>query len=677
MVSESISRPRRDELQRLRSYNQFASYYENIPAMTADLPRIAAMGFTSIWVNPLFAPSRDLEAIKKEITRGIDAAGGENSHKRLHAKAGSPYALRGLDINSALSAHKDEKLSAAERRGRDYADIRAYTDKARELGMTPLFDFVMRHVAVDNPLVAEHPHWFKRHANGNFMFFGRDENYRTHSQSWDDVLEFDYGNPQATREIIDQHLKPMAELVVKQFGFAGLRIDAAGMVPDQVYREIVPFIDKLCLEEHGAPALMLGETLGQDVSHFLGVGGHMDYVYNSVYFYPFTKNFWLADNTSLSYAKGMLQQHVGPTVGFIGNHDVTRGADHYLNNKHVRGTALQTAIRKGCKNPHIREGVLNLFSALCHKGSLEQDSIDKVTRVIDLAFPGEDPAKALLSYRNLSALMVKASPTSSRGRAIYGAITDVLFAAAYREAAVDEYGATYHSANKGPLNELDLVKLLPLNTDRENLTRHLRQAMCFAAFASDGGWFFQLGDEWGVTKRTNLFTASPRDLQQRAAPDLDLSGFVGSVNKVLAQLPGPVNLEWVQRCYLQSPKDPGMATFLIHQGEGFSQPAHMIVANLGLAPLALSLADYKELRRADGRNTGPGKDAPPACVYLCGNIELSVALQHELARTGVKVFDAEAEKTLTGPAKVRMPASPDRHKVAAAFRIPAEAANQL
>jgi len=225
--------------------------------MTDDLKRIKDMGFSSVWVNPLFEPCKTVDWITEEI-RKVEAERGIAKTK-IHSKAGSPYAVRSFSINEKISNYASSGLSEEDRQKADYKDVRAYTDKCRELGLVPMTDIVMRHVSADSDLVKKHPHWFKRHSNGNFVIFGRDENYKAQGQSWDDVLEFNFDDPIVMEEVLEDHIRPMCRILINEFGFEGLRIDAAGKIPKQVYDRVIPLIDMLCL---GSGLIDYGFTKG-------------------------------------------------------------------------------------------------------------------------------------------------------------------------------------------------------------------------------------------------------------------------------------------------------------------------------------------------------------------------------------------------------------------------------
>ena len=176
----------------LRLYNQFPRNYANIGVMTKQLAEIAAMGFNAVWVNPLYETGES----KKKL------CGLNNKNKHIlslsdSTQSGSLYAMKDNSlINSSFSEYLN--LSADERKPLDIESLKKYTAEAANHGLTPIFDLVLKHVAIDSPLVA-HPdtaHWFKRHPNGKLDIHGINENgIVTKAHPWDDVASFNYDDP--------------------------------------------------------------------------------------------------------------------------------------------------------------------------------------------------------------------------------------------------------------------------------------------------------------------------------------------------------------------------------------------------------------------------------------------------------------------------------------------------
>ncbi len=294
---------------RLRLYNQFPGSYPSIEAMIRDLARIREMGFKQVWVNPLYAPCSE-----NFITPG---------------NTQSPYAMQNeRELNPLYKMR--------------FEDLKAYTRRAKELGLVPLFDFVARHVAIDHPLVQRCPTWFKRHPNGNFVIHGMDENYQlTMENPWSDVATFDYSNPDILQQIFTDFWKPFIDFNIRELGFSGARLDAVGHVSRQAHEILLPYIDHVCEQVHGTPAYLVAETVGNaSIDQDLVTKGLVTHTMNSAYWMPGPEghnnneyDIWKNDANWYAHTKGVLQQ-VAPTAGHAGSHDEVR-YPHYLRQKGI------------------------------------------------------------------------------------------------------------------------------------------------------------------------------------------------------------------------------------------------------------------------------------------------------------------------------------------------------
>ncbi|NDB25490.1 MAG: hypothetical protein EB021_08600, partial [Gammaproteobacteria bacterium] len=49
-----------------------------------------------------------------------------------------------------------------------FEDFKRFVDRAHELGLRVILDWVANHSAWDNPLVSQHPEWYERDWKGDF-----------------------------------------------------------------------------------------------------------------------------------------------------------------------------------------------------------------------------------------------------------------------------------------------------------------------------------------------------------------------------------------------------------------------------------------------------------------------------------------------------------------------------
>ena len=210
----------------LRLYNQFPSMYANLSEMTADIPRIAAMNFNAVWVNPVHLSSRI------QVQRG---------KSRVSA---SYYAA--IDFYSIDNLIGDED------------SLHRWIRTTREHGLIPVFDLVLKHVGVGIDFNTQKlkKEWFQPQNNESSM---------------NDVIDFVYsfqeGESPATIRANEEQLKVIWREIFENFwkpyikhwldiGFNGVRLDAVRYLPSYVLRDVCAYVRELKRE-----AVIFGELL--------------------------------------------------------------------------------------------------------------------------------------------------------------------------------------------------------------------------------------------------------------------------------------------------------------------------------------------------------------------------------------------------------------------------------
>jgi glycosidase len=142
----------------------------------------------------------------------------------------------------------------------DEADFRALVDAVHVRGMKLILDWVPNHTAWDHPWVTDHPDRYTRNAAGE-MTHPRDEDGNL--TDWVDVVELDFSNPETRRAMIAE-----MRYWLEEFGVDGFRVDVAGMVPDDFWREAIPQLRSsgatFLLAEWGDPRM---HGLGFDLTY--------------------------------------------------------------------------------------------------------------------------------------------------------------------------------------------------------------------------------------------------------------------------------------------------------------------------------------------------------------------------------------------------------------------------
>ena len=148
--------------------------------VTADIPRIAALGATVLYLMPLHPI-------------------GERGRK---GSVGSPYAIRDYRaIDPALGTEQD------------FADL---VGAAKAHGLRVMLDVVFNHTAQDSVLVAEHPEFFHQDDQGNPI---------STVPAWTDIIDLNHDAPGLADYLIDC-LQGWVDR-----GVQGFRCDVASLVP--------------------------------------------------------------------------------------------------------------------------------------------------------------------------------------------------------------------------------------------------------------------------------------------------------------------------------------------------------------------------------------------------------------------------------------------------------------
>lgn len=336
-------------MKRTSLYNIYPSLYENLQAIIDDIPRIKDMNFQGVWLNPLFESS----TVPSPKT----------------GKFGSPYGPQSFKVDRRYT--DGEQLSHEN----STKAVRELTDALRDAGLRVQSDVVFLHVAHSHPLINNDHEAFKDcpvlskipEDVDTKRWFKHGHTQSMAGDIWDDVIPFNYEDPQIRAEIMEYYLKPYVHQIIKEWGFDGLRIDSAGLVPKVIYDDLIWYAQSLCQEEHGKELSTLGETVGLSMEEYTHLQEFIDNSYSSSYWIligdlcewkmegrdhnMFIKNWELSsqnmvqpddkkrliyshlagilndDNSVLYHMAGFMNSNVAPTVGFAGNHDTASSSD--------------------------------------------------------------------------------------------------------------------------------------------------------------------------------------------------------------------------------------------------------------------------------------------------------------------------------------------------------------
>ncbi|MCS5709962.1 alpha-amylase family protein [Candidatus Berkiella aquae] len=208
----------------------------------------------------------------------------------------------------------------------DSRAMKAFTTRAKQLGITPMFDVVLNHLAVDAPFIEQNKELF------NFD----DKTYPdTTAFSYSKLLGTLRGAPypvaeqelalQQIPQIINVYWRPFIDLYVKQWGFSAARIDCVGKIPQQLRSAVYDLIRQgVAEQENPGPVIILEEALFSNmtpqefVSKVKNAGA--THITGSSYYAEREWHGGLRGNYNQEdYYKQTMAQH--GVVNFTGNHD--------------------------------------------------------------------------------------------------------------------------------------------------------------------------------------------------------------------------------------------------------------------------------------------------------------------------------------------------------------------
>ncbi len=259
-----------------RIYNLFPLLVGPVSAWSRELPRIAAMNFDWVYVNPFHEAGF----------------------------SGSLYATR--DTDRLDPRFREDGVD-------DDDAIRGFCRAAAEAGLRVMADLVVNHASKDSTLAETHPDFFVRDADGAlhspFAVDPVDPSKRT---VWGDLAEFDYATP-AARDGLAAHWDAYIARM-QGLGIAGFRCDAAYKVPPDVWRGLIG-----AAKARDAGTTFAAETLGCTVDEAAATAeAGFDYLFNSFAWWDYRAG-WAVE----AQARTRL---LAPSIAFPENHDTERFA---------------------------------------------------------------------------------------------------------------------------------------------------------------------------------------------------------------------------------------------------------------------------------------------------------------------------------------------------------------
>ncbi len=510
-----------------RNFKDDSAKRSAIDVMTAELPRIAELGFNAVMVNPLVS----LSNIGKPPADQFHSGAPLPEHTEHSPRRGSLYAMRDpalINEEWAAPNQTDEKDKQQALR----QSIREFTRTARDNGLVPMYDIAFSHLAMDSPQVTEETMpvydndgnvketintsgWFGRYNGGRLqgkpVMPGVDHDgiVRTEEKLvWSDVAIFNYDDDTTRREIIEYLWEPYIDRLV-DLGFTGLRVDSIAQQRRDVLDPVLAYFKKKVHEVWGIPedeVIILGETLGAPVEHYHKTE-HMTHAYSSAFWHdtgPLAKSRWEC-------------HHCDP-------HDTSHA---WLPNQIA---SLRGVVRQD------RPG-----GAIGYPGSWDEPGL--AASCLDEGFTTDQT----VYERNPNIRLVNLK---------------------------DETIQTHDENTVGISNDN-----LPLFFRMSKFVPMFREQMAQTMLIPDGGFFFYGGEEYGALDQRSVFINHERgirlaDYDKRA----DFSNLLTDINHMIAALPVNIPGTWTTRRYLNS--RPDLVIVERHTGKGLEGRVDLMIINL-------------------------------------------------------------------------------------------------
>lgn len=185
----------------------------SLRAVTADLPRIRALGVGILWLMPL-------QPIGQVRRKG---------------SLGSYYSIQDYTaVNPEFGT---------------LADLQDLVNQAHRLNIKVILDWVANHTAWDHPWITQHPHWYRRNDAGEIQAVKANPHDPADTEHWEDVAQLDYS----------QHELWVAMMEAmrwwrREVGLDGFRCDVAAYLPTRFWE-----LARQVLQQDG-PLFMLAEA---------------------------------------------------------------------------------------------------------------------------------------------------------------------------------------------------------------------------------------------------------------------------------------------------------------------------------------------------------------------------------------------------------------------------------
>jgi starch synthase (maltosyl-transferring) len=256
-------------------YNLFPLLAGTIPEWEEHLERIASLGFTWVFLNPIHPP-------------GL---------------SGSLYAVKDyFGINPLFWPASGQAPEKA---------LRHFLRAAGRRGLKVMVDLVLNHTAIDSPVVRQHPEWYARDEAGEIRHPGAiDPADARRKTVWGDLAELEYWPPPDPEGLLAFWQSVLNNYL--RLGFKGFRADAAYKVPGWFWGHLAAET-----RNQNPEVMFFAETLGCRLEQCeqLSASG-FDFIFNSSKWWDFQGD-WCLEQYEMF-------RRLVPSISFPETHDTER-----------------------------------------------------------------------------------------------------------------------------------------------------------------------------------------------------------------------------------------------------------------------------------------------------------------------------------------------------------------
>ena len=236
-------------------YNLFPRVAGKITEWSEKLNKIKEMGFTHIYIKPIFEVGYS---------------------KSLYA----PKNFKKID-----PAFVDQFSEYDERE-----QLEQFITNAHNLGLKVVFEMIFTHTAIDSELLIEHSDWYK-YENGELKKFSFKEDERW--QEWGDLIEFDNLNSKDRaglwgywQEILDWYM---------EIGADGFKCEAAYKVPEEMWKILIKNA-----KSKNSNIIFIADNLGAFFGEMVELANAgFDYLFTSFKWWDFSSTWFLEQHYNL------------------------------------------------------------------------------------------------------------------------------------------------------------------------------------------------------------------------------------------------------------------------------------------------------------------------------------------------------------------------------------------